>query len=110
MCIRDSNMDVAGFFTKWLKDVALDQYPSGAVPHVIPDVLGRPGKPDGGAAGWADVAVIIPWNMYLLYGDARLLGEQYPSMKSWVEYERTRAGDCLLYTSDAADERSSVDL
>ena len=86
-------MDVAAFFTKWLKDVALDQYPSGAVPHVIPDVLGRPGKPDGGAAGWADVAVIIPWNMYLLYGDARLLGEQYPSMKAWVEYERTRAGD-----------------
>ena len=94
------NMDVAGFFTKWLKDVALDQYPSGAVPHVIPDVLGRPGKPDGGAAGWADVAVIIPWNMYLLYGDARLLGEQYPSMKSWVEYERTRAGDDFIWDGD----------
>jgi alpha-L-rhamnosidase len=94
------NMDVAGFFTKWLKDVALDQYPSGAVPHVIPDVLGRPGKPDGGAAGWADVAVIIPWNMYLLYGDARLLGEQYPSMKAWVEYERTRAGDDFIWDGD----------
>ena len=30
------NMDVAGFFTKWLKDVAADQYPSGSVPHVDP--------------------------------------------------------------------------
>ena len=38
------NMDVAGFFTKWLKDVAADQYPSGSVPHVIPDVLGTPGQ------------------------------------------------------------------
>jgi alpha-L-rhamnosidase len=94
------NMDVAGFFTKWLKDVALDQYPTGAVPHVVPDVLGRPGRPDGGAAGWADVAVIIPWNMYLLYGDARLLGEQYPSMKAWVEYERTRAGDDFIWDGD----------
>jgi alpha-L-rhamnosidase len=33
------NMDVAGFFTKWLGDVAADQFPSGAVPHVVPNVL-----------------------------------------------------------------------
>ena len=26
------------------------------------------------------------------------------------EHDRARHGDCLLYTSDAADERSSVDL
>ena len=60
-------MDVAGFFTKWLKDVAADQFPSGSVPHVIPDVLGtsRTRKP-GGSAAWGDVAVIVPWNMYLV--------------------------------------------
>ena len=94
------NMDVAGFFTKWLRDVAADQYPSGSVPHVIPDVIGTPKEPAGGSAGWADVAVIIPWNMYLLYGDTRLLGEQYPSMKAWVEYERARAGDDFIWTGD----------
>ena len=33
------NMDVAGFFTKWLKDVAADQYAERRVPHVVPDVL-----------------------------------------------------------------------
>jgi alpha-L-rhamnosidase len=27
----------------------------------------------GGSAGWADVANIIPWNMYLAYGDKRIL-------------------------------------
>jgi len=94
------NMDVAGFFTKWLRDVAADQYPTGSVPHVIPDVIGTPKEPAGGSAGWADVAVIIPWNMYLLYGDTRLLGEQYPSMKAWVEYERTRAGDDFIWAGD----------
>jgi alpha-L-rhamnosidase len=94
------NMDVAGFFTKWLRDVAADQYPTGSVPHVIPDVIGSPDKPAGGSAGWADVAVIIPWNMYLLYGDTRLLGDQYPSMKAWVEYEHTRAGDDLIWDGD----------
>src|SRR4029078_10476592 len=94
------NMDAGGFFTKWLRDVAADQYPSGSVPHVIPDVIGTAKDPAGGSAGWADVAVILPWNMYLLYGDTRLLGEQYPSMKAWVEYERTRAGDDFIWAGD----------
>src|SRR5205809_7710354 len=57
------NMDVASFFTKWLKDVAADQYENGSVPHVVPDVLTRPESAASGSAGWADAAVIIPWNM-----------------------------------------------
>jgi len=30
------NMDVAGFFAKWLRDLAADQHADGNVPHVIP--------------------------------------------------------------------------
>jgi alpha-L-rhamnosidase len=94
------NMDVAGFFTKWLKDVAADQLESGSVPYVVPDVLTRPNAPEAGSAGWADAAVIIPWNMYLSYGDRRVLETQYPSMAEWVEYMRRRAGDDYLWTED----------
>ena len=72
------NMDVAAFFTKWLGDVAADQFPSGSVPHVVPNVLPKfDGLDPGGAAGWADAATIIPWNMYLAYGDRRILEVQY---------------------------------
>src|SRR5262249_4259399 len=39
------NMDVAAFFTKWLKDVAADQFPTGSVPFVVPNVL--PAEPEG---------------------------------------------------------------
>ena len=94
------NMDVAGFFTKWLRDLAADQYESGSVPHVIPDVLGAPGKPAGGSAAWADAAVIIPWTIYLSYGDKRILEEQYASMARWVEYMRRRAGDDFIWDGD----------
>lgn len=95
------NMDVAGFFTKWLRDLAADQYPNGSVPHVIPDVLGSAeGQQAGGSAAWADASVIIPWNMYLSYGDRRILEEQYPSMKRWVEYMRQRAGDDYIWDGD----------
>jgi alpha-L-rhamnosidase len=94
------NMDVAGFYTKWLKDVAADQLESGSVPYVIPDVLSAKGKPAGGAAGWADVAVIIPWTMYLTYGDKRVLEEQYDSIGKWIEYMHKRAGDDYIWDGD----------
>jgi alpha-L-rhamnosidase len=99
------NMDVASFFTKWLGDVAADQNEKGSVPHVVPNVLNRadvsgqaPSFP-GGSAAWADVATILPWNMYLSYGDRHLLERQYPSMKAWVEYQRREAGESHLWTS-----------
>jgi len=95
------NMDVAAFFTKWLRDVAADQFESGSVPHVVPNVLPAfAGREPGGAAGWADVATIIPWNMYLIYGDKRILETQYDSMAKWVGYEKTRAGDDYIWDGD----------
>lgn len=86
------NADVAPFFSRWLKDLAADQYANGAVPWVIPDVVTQPDQPAAGAAGWADAATIIPWTMYLAYGDRQVLEDQYPSMVRWVEYMRGRAG------------------
>jgi alpha-L-rhamnosidase len=111
------NMNVNNFFAKWLKDVAADQFESGSVPFVIPNVLGPNA---GGSTGWADVATIIPWNMYLLYGDRRILETQYPSMKAWVDYMTKNSkndlwntgfhfGDWLFYRPfDDNDGRSAV--
>jgi len=87
------NMDCAGFYTKWLADLALDQADDGAVPWVIPSVLGR-----GEAHGWADAATIVPWAVYRRYGDIRILETQYASMKAWVDYQAGKAGDTYLWT------------
>jgi alpha-L-rhamnosidase len=95
------NFDVAGFYTKWLKDLAADQKPSGSVPHVIPNVLNRKSPDAGsGSAGWADAAVVVPWTVYLVYGDTRILEQQYPSMKAWVDYMARRAGTRLIWDTD----------
>ncbi|HEV2670996.1 MAG TPA: family 78 glycoside hydrolase catalytic domain, partial [Gemmatimonadales bacterium] len=91
------NMDVAGFFAKWLGDLAVDQDPSGSLPWVIPDVLGADSANASGTAGWSDATVIVPWTMYVAYGDRGLLERQYPSMRAWVEFERRRAGPDLLW-------------
>jgi len=95
------NADVAAFYTKWLADVAADQQPSGAVPHVIPNVLSLGAKEGGSAsAGWADAAVIVPWTVYLCYGDTRILEQQYDSMKAWVDYMAGRAGETYFWNTD----------
>ena len=91
------NMDVAGFFSKWLADLAADQDPSGSLPWVIPNPLGGDSTRFAGTAGWGDATVIVPWTVYLAYGDRRLLERQYPSMRAWVEYERRRAGADLIW-------------
>jgi alpha-L-rhamnosidase len=91
------NFDVAAFYTKWMKDFTADQLENGRVPHVIPDVL----RGDGGATAWADAAIIVPWTVYKVYGDKRILEDQYKSMKAWVEFMHTRAGAKNLWTGDA---------
>ncbi len=86
------NMDVAAFMTKWLRDLAADQYPDGAVPFCVPDV-GR----GAAATGWADAAVVGPWTIYQCYGDQRILEEQYPSMTAWIAYMHAQTGDRLIW-------------
>ena len=88
------NRDAATFYTKWLKDMAFDQLPDGRIPHVIPDIL-----KDGGATGWADAAVIVPWTVYRQYGDKRILERQYESMKAWINYMKTRSGSSFLWNN-----------
>jgi len=94
------NHDTAAFYTKWLKDVALDQEDDGAVPFVIPNALSHTTrKGESASAGWADAATVVPWTVYQAFGDKRILEEQYPSMKAWVEYMRKQAGDKYIWSS-----------
>ncbi|MCL2322436.1 MAG: glycoside hydrolase family 78 protein [Oscillospiraceae bacterium] len=95
--------NVLPFFRKWLHDLALDQRPDGGVPFVIPDLFntfkGDPNiKENHSSCGWGDAAVIIPWTLYECFGDERLILEQYPSMKVWVEYIRSQANGNLWNT------------
>ena len=39
-----------------------------------------------GEAGWGDAACIVPWSMYQLTGNIRILREQYDTMKKWCDY------------------------
>ena len=80
--------DVKDFLASWLVDLAVEQHERGYVPFVVPDVLrGEADQLDmaGPTALWGDVAVSLPWTLYMEYGDVEILRRQYPSMKSFVE-------------------------
>ncbi|CAG0937251.1 Alpha-L-rhamnosidase [Thermoflexales bacterium] len=77
------NMNVAGFFTKWTRDLEDAQSPNGAYPSVAPN-LPAWSIGEGGPA-WADAGVICPWTIYQCYGDIRLLEERYASMQRFIE-------------------------
>ncbi|MET3980503.1 alpha-L-rhamnosidase [Mucilaginibacter sp. UYP25] len=94
------NMDAHNFFTKWLKDVAADQYPGGSIPFIIPDVFKTGNNEVGGSTGWGDVATIVPWTMYLAYGDKQILENQYPSMQAWVKFIQKQTKNGLWNTGD----------
>ena len=72
-----------GTLTGWLRDVAFEQADQGHVPNFVPWV--ECGFPNFPTAAWGDAAVIVPWEMYLDDGDARILADQYPSMRAWVD-------------------------
>ncbi len=87
-------MDMAAFLTKWLQDLAAEQHADGLVTNLVPDAFKGAGGFMArleGSAGWGDAAVIIPWTMYLCYGDVRILHQQYASMKAWVDFQANRA-------------------
>ncbi|WP_207755442.1 alpha-L-rhamnosidase [Nonomuraea cypriaca] len=76
------NADVAAFFTGWLADLRCAQTAEGAVPDVVPHVMTeRHGTP-----GWGDACTIVPWHLYRVYGDERVLRDSLPSMRRWVDH------------------------
>ncbi|HEY7273289.1 MAG TPA: family 78 glycoside hydrolase catalytic domain [Actinoplanes sp.] len=81
--------DVAGFSTKWLHDVAADQWPDGTIANISPTARAE-GRHSpiaflNGSAGWGDAAILVPWELYRAYGDTRILAEMWPAMVGWLD-------------------------
>jgi len=128
-------MNVYPFFEKWMDDVAAEQFPDGSVGSTVPTVIGhhsmeewerfmkgntdpmmalrrpKPGTPSmlDGSAGWGDAAVIIPWTMYLCYGDKNILEQQFDSAKAWVDYMAACAKDANEEYKDTPAYRNYTD-
>ena len=76
------NNDIAGFMTKWTRDVDDAQSAEGGFSDVSP----RVGDWTDGAPAWGDAGVIVPWAIYQQYGDKRILEVDYKPMAKWIAY------------------------
>lgn len=78
------NYDVRAFFDKWYNDIAADQHDDGLIPHVVPNP-GRFIGENAGSPAWDDVATVLPWELYMAYGDKERLRRHFPTMKKYVD-------------------------
>ncbi len=78
------NYDVRDFFDKWYNDIAADQHDDGLIPHVVPNVHRFIGN-SAGSPAWDDVATVLPWELYVAYGDKDRLRRHFPTMKKYVD-------------------------
>jgi alpha-L-rhamnosidase len=100
------NMDTYAFYTKFMRDVYEEQkFCDGMVASVVPTFTQMKSSESsfvgGGACAWGDVATVVPWEVYLHFGDKAILERQYPSMKAWVDWIRKqdqKSGDRKLWT------------
>ena len=105
------NRNTALFYTKWMRDVAAESSLEKGVPHVVPDIL-----ESYSSSAWSDVAVIVPWVVYQIYGDKGILKENWKCMHEWVDYIKNNCEENGLWQSGfqygdwlALDKEESAD-
>jgi len=87
------NMQVDPFFTRWFHSLRDSQAEDGSYPDFVPYVGIPPygARKGGGAMGWMEAGVIIPWQLYLQYGDSQFIRDHYDSMLAYMDFLQHRA-------------------
>ena len=105
-------MDCKDFYRKFMRDLREDQlrYCDGNLPMFSPSLKGKGGK---GGAVWSDVGTILPWCVYMHYGDRALLEESYPMMRDLAEAlireDQEAGGTHLVFTTHTFGDWLSQD-
>ena len=83
--------DVSAFYTKWLDDWKDTQDENGQITAIAP----FSGTAGGGPA-WGGFVVTLPWQLYLQYGDRRILEDCYPMIRKWVDFLESKTENGIL--------------
>lgn len=78
------NFDGITIYEKWMADHRDEQQPNGVLPAIIP--TGGWGYEWANGPDWTSTIAIIPWNIYLFYGDPKLLQDCYGNIKRYVDH------------------------
>ncbi len=78
------NFDGITVYEKWMADHRDEQQPNGVLPSIIP--TNGWGYEWGNGPDWTSTIAIIPWNLYLFYGDIKTLQDCYEPIKRYVDH------------------------
>ncbi len=87
------NFDAVTVYNKWMDDHLDEQQPNGVLPAIIP--TSGWGYTWANGPDWTSTLAIIPWNVYLFYGDSRLLMKCYDGIKRYVDHINGESPDGL---------------
>ena len=87
------NFDGITIYEKWLADHRDEQQPNGVLPAIVP--TSSWGYTWANGPDWTSTIAIIPWNIYLFYGDSRLLNQCYNNIKRYVDHINHKSPDGL---------------
>jgi alpha-L-rhamnosidase len=90
------NFDGITIYEKWLADHRDEQQPNGVLPDIIP--TGGWGYGTANGTDWTSTIAIIPWDIYMFYGDSKLLADCYQNIKQYVNYvDRISLGNLTTF-------------
>ncbi|HHV11077.1 MAG TPA: family 78 glycoside hydrolase catalytic domain [Clostridiales bacterium] len=91
------NYDLKNFLEGWMRNVRADQNEDGEIPVVVPNLpkqerTQRVMSGDNSSAAWGDACVLVPYGLYLHYGDVQVLRDNFACMQRWLQYVKKSAG------------------
>jgi alpha-L-rhamnosidase len=78
------SFDAITVYEKWLADLRDEQQPNGVLPSIVP--TGGWGYEWANGPDWTSAIAVIPWNLYLFYGDSKALSDNYDAIKHYIDH------------------------
>lgn len=85
------NQEMTAFYKDWLKSIRAEQRENGHILGTVPQIRSYISQAGGGSLGWGDVILTLPWQLYRLNGDRRVLEENYEAMGKWLQAMKNAA-------------------
>lgn len=80
------NYDCESFYRQWMDSMRDGQREDGAFPDTAPDILGGHGN-----AGWGDAGIIVPYTVWLHYGETAIIKENWEAMERYMAFLESRS-------------------
>jgi len=86
------NFDMQNFYHKVTLDCFDAQYSNGRVPSTVPHFM----SVYDDDPNWGGAAILVPYRSWKMYGDRKLISDNYQHMKSLINYYATKTSGYIM--------------